>query len=332
MHKFNYIIFGSSWGFYTCAYSDIINLPEVSYVAKPINNIILRIIRKIHLSPFINKLINLPGKELWCKLYINKKCDNRKPLCFFIFADWFCVYPSFIKFIKHKYPDSKVVIMFNDLVHTKKNIYTNQPINISELKKESDLVLSFDFKDVEKYGVRYYPIPYSCPFLKLNDSLKEESDVYFLGQAKNRLKEIHSVFMKLRSIGLKTNFIIAGVPKEKQRKEDGITYVDNLQISYVENLKYVAKTKCILEIMQKDGSGFTSRTLESVYHGKKMLTNNKFITKAPFYNPKFISVFEDAESIDNDFLEHLKESNNVEYGYKEFLSPKNLLNFLDREL
>jgi hypothetical protein len=87
------------------------------------------------------------------------------------------------------------------------------------------------------------------------------------------------------------------------------------------------KTNCILEVVQNNQAAVTLRTLEAIYYGKKLLTNNKNIKKYSFYNPKYIQVFSDVNEIDFDFV---KKKIDVRYEYHNECSPINLLKYIVR--
>ena len=98
-------------------------------------------------------------------------------------------------------------------------------------------------------------------------------------------------------------------------------------MSYVENLNHIRQTKALLEIMQQGGHGYTLRTCEAIMYDKKMITNNPEIKNAEFYSSDRISVFEDVNEIDAEFV--LREPHNVDYKFKEELSPLKLLEKID---
>lgn len=195
------------------------------------------------------------------------------------------------------------------------------------LLQKVDIALSFDHADAEKYGMDYYPLVYSPCDMGEDDSIPE-SDVYFVGKAKDRLPAILAAYEKLRDAGLRCDFYLTGVAPEDQKYADEITY--GTQMSYKENLRHVKKTRCLLEIMQGGGHGYTLRACEAIMYDKKMLTNNPEIEHAPFYKPELISVFRDARDIDTEFVK--REPYAVDYGWKEQLSPLRLLEYIDRRV
>ena len=66
------------------------------------------------------------------------------------------------------------------------------------------------------------------------------------------------------------------------------------------NLLHASKTKNILELMQKNGTGYTIRACEAVALRKRLLSNNQFLEKASFYKPDQFMSFDDVENVDVD--------------------------------
>lgn len=241
----------------------------------------------------------------------------------------YCVEAGVIPFYKKKYPNCKCVWFATDLLSTIRPLYKNVSFDIRELIKQFDYVFSFDQNDCKEYGLFYHPLVFS--------SYKEEcnnvpySDIYFLGKAKNRLPEIIEVFEFLRTFNLKLDFYLTGVSPEDQVYKDEINYISCM--SYIENLKHVSHTRCLLEIMQQGGRGFTQRGAEAVCLNKKLLTNNKEIHKEPFFNPNYISQFISIKDINSSFIEKIStEDNNINYNYQEKMSPREFIEFVDSRI
>lgn len=331
----NFLILGSEWDFYEAAYKDVKSLTNTQYIGKPFKNSLFNKLFKIYIHPKINSVVSLPFKNLWNNIIIKTKFKKNKfkdsdNLCFVIFYDWFILNIFTIEYIRKHYSHAKIVVVFNDLIKMKSMRYSRKPLDIDYLKSITDFILTFDFKEAEEYGLTYHPIPYSPPKLN-NVKINPEYDVYFLGQAKNRLDEILSTYHRLIECGAKVNFILANVPDNQQVHLPGITYVNGFAVSYEENLRHIKNSRCLLEIMQKNGSGYTSRTLEAIAYDKKLITNNKYILDAPFYNSEYISVFDNPTNIDLSFIKNLKSDEKVDYNYKENLSPIKLLEFIENQ-
>lgn len=321
--RYNYVIFGSEVDFLRVSYEDLNKVDYAKYLYRRIDtdNPVLTKLYQLHTSPVTNRFFRLPGQGIWNKMAFRGSFNDDKPICFLFFPRLRWLQNGIIEYLRKKYPDCKVGLYFGDLVQ---HAYPN---GIEELKKKVDICLSFDHSDAQKYGMYYYPLPYSCYDIPADDTIAE-SDVYFVGKAKDRLDRILSAYEKFRDAGLKCEFYITGVDPEKQKYVDEIHYCG--QMAYIENLKHVRATKALLEIMQQGGHGYTLRACEAIMYDKKMITDNPEIKDAPFYSPERISVFKDENDIEVDFV--LKEPVKADYQYKEQLSPVKMLEFIDENL
>lgn len=321
--KYNFVIFGYDHDLYKIPYNDVIKSPNAVYLCKPLDtsNRILTFLYKVHTTPKINKHVKLPFKSIWNPLMFRRKFKDDKPLCFIFFMRR-CdlVNQGLMEYLRKKHPDAKFVCFYQDLVKT----YTE--CSLERIKQEFDLVLSFDHADAKEYGLYYYPLVYSEADIADNAEI-EKSDVFFVGIAKNRLDDILGAYIKLRDAGLKCDFTICGVPEEQRRFTDEIEYRDKMP--YIENLQHIKSTRCLLEIMQKGGHGYTLRACEAIVFDRKLLTNNPEVCNAPFYSNDTISTFTTPDTIDIDFIKSGADS--VDYKYKDKLSPIHLLEFIDEK-
>ena len=315
-HKYYYVIFGSGWDLYKQSYSDLNKVDDAIYISDEI--IRRNVLRRFHLGK-VNNYVDLPLKGLWNGCYFKNPFPEDRELCFVFFRNWLELdkQVGLISYLKLNYPGAKFVFFLQDLF----NNYS-YPIEIF------DMVLSFDQGDCEKYGFIYHPLVFSYYHGGQEDL--PCSDVYFLGQAKDRLEEILSVYEFLRNKGLKCDFHITNVLPEKQRYIDEIDY--NSLFSYEKNLQHVLHSKCVLEIMQHGGLGMTQRAVEIVGLDKMLLTNSARIKEAPFYNPECICQFSSLSDINDSFIEKIKMGVKIKYDYKKNLSPLNLLDFIDERL
>lgn len=320
--KYNYVIFGSDADYYRVTYNDINNYDCAYYLYDhlDINSRLLTNLYRLHTTPRVNKIIKLPLQSLWNPLIFRRVFAEKKPICFIFFGRRERIIKNgIIEYLKKKYPDSKYVCFYQDLILNEDSFLST--------KNKFDLIVTYDHQDAKKYGILHYSLIYS-PYEIPDDNDIPPSDVYFIGKAKNRLNEIISAYEKLRNAGLKCDFHITGVPAGEQKYAGEIDYCS--QIPYIENLKRMKAAKCLLEIMQKGGHGYTLRVCEAIMYDKKMLTNNPEVEKAPFYSPERISTFKTADEIDTDFV--LREPVSVDYHYKDKLSPMRFLEYIDRQL
>lgn len=320
---YKYVIWGSSNDFYLQSYKDVFNKENIEYLNGKIQtkSKFLNFIYTHHFGERINKIIKLPFKSVWNPLYFKNKFRKSDKICFILFCPPLLNKEyKIVKYLRKKYKDCKIVIFMQDLVS--KSFIKME--TIENFNNTVDLVLSFDHKDCETYGWKYYPLVYS-PVEVPNDENIKESDLYFVGKAKDRLDDIIHIYKKCIDNGLVCDFHITGVPKDKQLYADKIDYCN--YVPYEENLKRIKKTHCMLEVMQGGGHGYTLRYCEAIALGKRLITNNQEVINAPFYNKNYISTFSGAEDFDVSFIKH--SEGDIDYNYLKELSPIKMIEYID---
>lgn len=268
---------------------------------------------KIYNKHFTKKMW-LPFRKMWNHRYFKTKFNEDEKIIFIICVSTNIVYKyGAVKKLKRKYKNSKFVLLQNDLIE---RMFTD--ISFNKVLPLFDFGLSFDFGDCKKYNLIYHPLVYSAP--EVLEQYDENIDVYFCGVIKDRLDLIMAIFKKLKSMNLKCLFILRGVPINKRENIDGLIYIDKF-MPYKDNVDNIKRSKCLLEIMQKNGTGYTLRTCEAVAFNKKLMTNNPVIEKADFYNESMILKFNNIEEINADFILGSRK----EYFDRNYFSPQKLI-------
>lgn len=276
-------------------------------------------------SSKVDKYFKMPFLKRWQKKFENIEFENAsKPLCFVVDVELIHARfgYDFLIFLRKRYPLAKTVGFYNDLVSTKQ--VGGRP---EKIRSYFDLITTYDKGDAEKYGLEYYPTFFSDYCVQSNPNI-ESSDVYFVGAAKNRLKKILSAYMACSKAGLKCDFYLKGVKKDDRLLMPGIHYLDK-NMSYVENLEHVVKSKCILEIMQEGAVGATFRLWEAINYGKLLITNNRSIKNSVFYDANYITVIENFDKIDFSFVKNCEYSENP---MRNQIRPKKYLQFIQDKL
>lgn len=319
-YKHNFVVFGNGSDYLRAAYADLIEHPQTDYIDDiSIKCKLIKWVYRYHTSPRLNSKVKLPFRRIWNKFSFNSEFENSLPICFIFFGnDLRRIGSGFIEYLRKKYPNCSVIAYCQDLVRTYGKEFERN-------RNKYDLVFSFDQEDAKKYNMIYQPLVYSKNVeVDISDNCYN-SDVYFLGKAKDRLDSIIAAYTLLSNMGLKCNFYIVGVKKENQIMADNIHYCEGL--SYDENIKNVLKTKCLLEIMQGEGHGYTLRCAEALTYRKKLLTNNQEVLSASFYDKSFIYVVENFNNaVDGCFFETPVDINEKE---AKMLSPLNFLRRID---
>lgn len=317
--KYNYFLINMTGQFNDYAYGkEIAELNYAYYESSFPTNKFFNFLMRIHLSNKINSIVNLPYKSFWCfkrvkfyKKQIKYMQNQNLPICFVLFSDCLALEKyGFSEILKKEFPNSKIVYYFQDLVDLdkrKKELVENIPSYI-------DAVFSFDGKEAEKYNLHFHNISYSLPHYDKNRVPKY--DVFFLGAAKNRLPEIIDAYEVLKKQNIKCLFFIIGVDKADRKYEDEINYCNF--VSYGDYLEYLQDSKCVLEIMQKNGTGNTIRTNEVIAYDKLLLSNNQSLLKNSLYDSEYMKVFDDLSLIDIKFF---LQKYPLEYKNKERMLP-----------
>lgn len=243
--------------------SDVI---YVNSLLDQIDSFLLRFLYKVHFSK-INRLFNLPFKQIWYKYIVPLSIRHYKEkICFILQPSIIIDYGySLINFLHANY-SCKVVIVLGDRM----GIYPHS-FNVERLKKMADLVCTYNSRDAEKYQLRLHPsMVYN---IKVDDRIlfaNRGIDVLFVGQEKGRGKEISEIFRKCQNLGLKCDFTLVGY--NHPQKIDGINYARWLP--YEDIINKIKNSKCILNILQPGAEGITLRDTEAYNFGCFLLTNS----------------------------------------------------------
>lgn len=290
-YKYNYVIAGSG-GFYDIAYNDLKTLENVLYYKSftdGINCCFKRILCRLNFNIKLNKYIRTPISRLVYPWLLPNHFDISRPLCYIFFGNQYAlINTTYIEYLRKQHPDIKLVLYMQDIV-------ASLPYyDIENYKKRFDIVLSYDKGDCDNYGLKYYPTPYSKYAFK--HSYSEDIDVFFCGAGKTRYKTILDTYHNLTSKGLKCIFYITDVPIKDRIDGEGLHY--DQPMSYIKNLEYVQRSKCILEVMQDNADGFTPRLWEAIIYNKHLLTNNFTIKTSKYWNPNGIHILNECDTYD----------------------------------
>jgi len=186
MQQYNYVIFQRNSDYYRISYSDLSNRDDVIYIDhfRPNNSKILNILYRIHHLKILNVDLRFPAKHIWYPSYFKHLFANNLPLCFIFNSRWM-KYPhlwEYLPYLKKQY-NAKLVCFYQDLVDAHRHVELHKIFHLF------DLILTYDKGDAEKYGLIYHPTVFSN-YKVDNDENIPQSDVYFVGSAKDRLELI----------------------------------------------------------------------------------------------------------------------------------------------
>ena len=281
----------------------------------------LKPIRKVHLSTKINQLIKIPNKHYWYEFSDLYELTNHVTQILIIDGALSNIKIDELAYCRTINPAIKINLFFLNAIKGESQIMNEIRTKYENFKWDN--IYTFDPLDALNYQYQYLGFNYySRKDIKTENI--SENEIYFIGGVKgNRTNTIIEVFEFLTNNNVKSKFTLFNSTKTIKHKD--IQYIQDNWISYEEILNNIAKSNCILEILQRNQYGATLRYFEAVCYNKKLLTNNPEIINFPFYNSKWMKIFKNIEDIDLDWI-HNKE--NINYNYKNEFSPKNLINIL----
>lgn len=135
---------------------------------------------------------------------------------------------------------------------------------------------SYSPDDCKQYNLKYNST-FFFPELLDNQKHTIKTDVFFIGKNKKRKSILEIYEKKFQDKRLITDFIIV---------DDG----GNNRISYSEIIKKDSQSRCILDYYVNPHAGLSLRAMESLFLGKKLITNNEAITEYDFFCPENIFI------------------------------------------
>lgn len=319
-----FIIIDDEHELYKRMYTDILqnqsdDIIEVSNFQKLSK--VLKILEKVLYNRRLNRHIKVPFKKLYNRYYTlsSYNFDPKEKYWIIILNGTLCSYYSeeYLLNLKRCNSNIKLAMVLYDS-------FSNRSAKRAiSLIPAFDVVFSFDERNAHEYGLKYIYSTFSTPdYLKVDENYK--SSAFFIGNGADREQELNENLSYIAQNVKDSKFGIVGVKQEKYKGL--IDY--NEPISYREELMYAYNTNCIVEIVKQGQSGITLRTCEAIAFNKKLLTNNTNIKNQPFYNSKYISIFENIEDIDIDFI---KKDIIVDYQYDGCFSPMRIIDCLKEE-
>jgi hypothetical protein len=318
MKRDRFVFFLPNEDYYKIPYYGLENEKNVEIIDALIdsNNKLKRAAYLFCSSTKVNRIMKIPGKKLWFPSFCRIQATDDR--IFFVFFD--AQLRKYTKdyriFLKKRYKNCRIILFLTDLVASFRKI------DLDEIRFFADLILTYELRDAKKYEFQYYPDVYSkLPSTCLKSEYPDIS-LLFCGYKKNREDMIRHMVDFLERETICSEFIVPDLDIQPQRA--WVRLWSN-RIPYIEYLKKLQKTNCILELEQEGATGYTLRTLEALCYGRKLITNNKEIKNASFYNESFIKIIDRAEDLD---VEWIKREEEVSLGDIGEFTPGRLIAFI----
>jgi len=312
----DFVIMGNATDYCEVMCSEIIGRENVLFINKANNfksNLVKSLdllLQKVSTKTSLSLFPSFRFKSYFCGAPV----PERKDICFVIFdSNSHARDKIFLEYIRKKY-NAKLVL------------YAMNPTSAIELNPELcsnfyDSVFTVSAKDADYYGWHACNHIYAkIPGAEASEDNGYDADVFFIGRAKNRLPNILRTYEFLASYDIKCDFHIVEVDKKEMRYADDINY--NKWLPYKEVLRRMCQSRCVLEILQKPGEGPTLRTIEAIVYNKKIITNDLGAVSNPFYDDKFVHIFDVPGNINLSFIKNGFEPC---YNYQEEYSASNFL-------
>lgn len=300
-------------------------------ILRPINNRLIKFIRRVHHSQKINRIKYLPFKYFWYDFHdVLSLATEIKCIVVIDLALENPVLLDILEKSRNKNPDIKIFLYYLNSIGSdgkqKRGDLRNAIDNAQKFK--FDDIYSFDIDDANKFGMRYLGFNYySWHSIKINP--KPQYDLYYIGRSTlDRNDLFYNVYKALISNDCNFDFYIKPRNAEEPRLP-GVKYIESEVRSYHDILNDLQNSKCILEILREKQKGPSLRYFEAVCYNKKLLTTNPEIVNFPYYDNRFMKIFSNPDDID---IEWLKDTScDVDYHYKGDFSPVTLVNQLLEE-
>lgn len=210
-----------------------------------------------------------------------------------IIIDGTLVYEPIIAQLRRQFPKSIIKYTYPNVVANKASM------NPDVLRKYNCQLYSWDIEDCRKYKLVYTRSWYDKKMLPTKPFCIDY-DLCFIGLDKGRYKMLKSLNDYSQKHGLRFySHICANYNFLKWVRP----YYDS-PITYEEYLNITTHSNCIVDFVQEGQSGTTMRTMEAIFWGKKLISNNQFLRQMDFYIPDNIFIVENGsfEGL-TDFLE-----------------------------
>ena len=312
MDRFVVVGQGSDYG--AVRWSDLKKMQNAQYLEAPFTkgNVLTDTLCHLHASFGINKHVNLPLKRLWKRKYsLEHVALTAQDHYFVIFTDIALARydAKYVEAYKKAHPNVTLVLMINNAMYLREALLRNH-------LRHMDLIYSFSEKDAEDFHFEFQPDIYSE--IDAEDAPEITSDIFFAGNANDRAELLNNIGRYMAAHSINARIFVQNTKDKDKQVPEAIHY--NEWLNYATIMQENLHTNCILEVVGDRYTGMTLRTVEALCFKKKLLTNNSTITHMPFYDPRFIQVFDKnhLDAIDADFITRREK---VEYDYDNEYSP-----------
>lgn len=220
---------------------------------------------------------------------------------------------GFLKKFKINNPNAKLILYEWDSIALFPEI-----LNITEY---FDIIFSFEKEDSQKYGWVYRPLFFNEQ--KCNKDIKKDIDISFICTLKYERVQIYKQLKKIEKQYHLNIYYYIYVDKLTYIKRKYIQHdqrylgVENKDIyfqplSQDDTNNIYDRSKILADYTTQDQNGLSIRSIESIGHNCKLITNNQEVLKTDFYNPVNICTYKGTSlKISNDFFTTQYQTPNI---------------------
>lgn len=320
---FQYAILENEFDYTETTFADLLTFDNVHYYRYPLNtnSVFLKKLYVLHGAQQTNRFFTIPGQRVWNRLLFDEPAlDSSRPVCFiYSFRRIERIMRSgFLDYVRKRFPATYHVAYWDDLVRP------NHMPSLKYAKERFDLIFTYDEGDANRYDMIYYPSFYSKTMEDVE--IEPRFEVFFVGNAKDRLDDIYRAYEALAGSGISCRFIINGADAGRRRSYTGVEY--DVVLSYEQVIEGVLNSRCVLEIAQRGSRGQTLRVNEAVCYRRRLLSNNPAIRLLPQFDPRYMRVFGESPSPAD--IAMIKEAGEADYAYPvSELSPTRFIETIE---
>lgn len=168
-------------------------------------------------------------------------------------------------------------------------------LHIRALKNLGMRIVTFDPADAQRYGLSLVEQVYrDVSAWHADPHITPEVDLYFVGQDKGRLALLRALQDVAHRAHLRCYFHITP-DKGRHYSPAERAMLARAPLPYADNLAWIARARCLVEVAQPHQSGATVRSLEAAFFGKKLLTTRADTLHDTLYSADRVCIW-DARS------------------------------------
>lgn len=230
---------------------------------------------------YISQCISLENSIVFKPFFrFNKHFLNVKPQKIILIGA--LLYEPILSELKRLYNDTPIFYLYPNIVDSDASIHP------AILRKYNIIGVSWDKNDCTKYQLKYIRPAFDIDIIR-GENTEKVYDACFIGKDKGR----YDLVMKIKNVFLNAGYkpYIRISPDYSFMKFFKKDY--SVPIPYSSYIDIVKASKCIIDIVQEGQIGTTMRTMEALFSGKKIISNNKYLKDYDFYHPANIFIIED---------------------------------------